>query len=468
MLLKKFLVTAFIVLVSFLSAPALSIKSATACDQTLLTDARPVSLMNVVVVAGYSSGADLAPALRENGILNIIHVHPAAEIPNAFKPSFVAHHYSEDLVFGGDIQALVKHLTGNGRKIDAVFAGTETGVEIVDQLNRALGLKGNDPLLSDYHRNKPKMQKRIDEAGLDSILGFETNSLADALRWIDDPAKNKGRYPVVVKPVDGAGTQGFNLCFNREQVIAAFEKLLGTKTFLNIAVENVLVQKYINAEEYVVNTVSRDNKHVVGEIWHYNKIKIKRPDGGHSKIYDFDELLDFDSPEAKSLVPYAIRALGALGIEQGPSHMEIMLPEEGPVMMEMGARLMGGHTFAATRRAVGTSPLDMMIQASLFPEKFEALSKETLKRGKHVRNIQFISRHNGTVSKVNFTVEELSKLLPTYASVSSIGAGDKITPTIDLISSPGNLWLIGNTAEEVERDYRKFRDEIEPRFFEVR
>lgn len=437
------------------------------CDPTLLTEARPISLRNVVVVAGYSSGADIAPELVKNGFKNIIHVHPENEIPGPFAGSFhrTKASYSQDLTYGGNVEALVSELTAGGRKIDAVFAGTETGVPLANLLNQRLGLKGNNPAMSEYHRVKSLMQERIDAHGLSSILGLKTHDIDQALSWI--ATKNKGLYPVVVKPIDGAGTQGFHLCYTEAEVRAAFAKLLGGKTLLNGAINDVLVQRYINAEEYVVNTVSRDGKHVVTEIWHYNKRTIKRPEGGNTKIYDFDELLPLDSPEAKQLLPYAFKVLDALEISQGPAHMELMLPSDGPVLMEVGTRLMGGSTYGATREALGTSALDLMIDGALFPEKFEKAADTPITIKKHVRQIQFISKQKGTITRVNYTKEQIAAELPSFAAMSSYGVGAKLTPTVDLITSPGSMWLIADSPAQLERDYQKFRNEIEPRLFDV-
>lgn len=457
--------------------------NAFACEdaQRLLSEKEIVELKKVVVVGGYSSGSDLAPQLRAAGVQTIIHLHPAKEIPEALSHSFNAKDYTHDMVYNGKLAETIAELKRLGH-IDAVLAGTETSVELTAHLNEALGLRGNPTQHIYALRKKASMQQRIKEAGLDSIRSLLSKDLNEILEWIDSPAGNNGQYPIIVKPNDGAGTQGVYTCYNREQVIAAVNSLKGTKNVLNLPVEAVLVQEYLKgehetsegrnkflvADEYVVNMVSRGGKHVVGEIWRYYKMKVPRPDGGFSKIYLYDELLPLDGSLAKRMLPYAKKVLNALEITEGPSHMELMMTARGPVLIEVGARLMGGHTFDATRVAMGTSPLDLMIKNAVAPKEFEALAVDgAIKRQKYVRNVQLISKQEGTITRVNYSEAELKALLPSYFKSGMAGVGETLNPTVDLVTSPGNIWLISESQAALKRDYDIIRNIIEPTLFTV-
>ena len=46
-------------------------------------------------------------------------------------------------------------------------------------------------------------------------------------------------------------------------------------------------------------------------------------------------------PNYKDLIEYNIKVVKALGIKVGPAHSEIILSKDGPVLVEIGARLNG-------------------------------------------------------------------------------------------------------------------------------
>ena len=65
--------------------------------------------------------------------------------------------------------------------------------------------------------------------------------------------------------------------------------------------------------------MSRDGVHKVVTIWEYDK----RPVNGANFVYYGMRLVGSDSKKAKEMIAYADGVLDALGIKQGPSHMEV-------------------------------------------------------------------------------------------------------------------------------------------------
>lgn len=417
-----------------------------------------------LVVGGYSSGADIAPELKAKGFTHIIHVHPETSIAPVLAPSFSPRPYEAIFTFTGDTVGLLSQL--KKYNIKAIFAGSETSVELADQLSETFGLPGNGTKLSEARRNKWTMHQQLKKMGVAAIHDIKTNSLDKVLKWIESPQGNNGRYPVVLKPLDSAGTQGVHICFDKAQVIKAFNSLMGSKNVFEKEIKTLLAQEFLDGTEYVVNTVSQNGNHVVAEIWKYNKQKVAREDGSFSNIYLFDELLAFDSEEAKKLLPYAEQVLNALAIKQGPGHLEIMLTSRGPVLVEMGARLMGGHPYLAVRAATGTSALDLTMLSYLWPDQFQKVfHSKGVERKKFVRNIQLISHQTGKISKINHL--NVIESLPSFFHRDMRGIGDHVEETIDLATSSGIIWLVHESEEVIQKDYERIRKEIEPTLFDV-
>ena len=80
-----------------------------------------------------------------------------------------------------------------------------------------------------------------------------------------------GAFKAVVKPCEGAGSDGVTICNSKQDVRDAFLKLDGTRNVLGLTTYEVLVQEYLVGEEYVVDTVSRDGVHKCVAIWKYDK-----------------------------------------------------------------------------------------------------------------------------------------------------------------------------------------------------
>lgn len=441
------------------------------CESNLLNqESQQVPQGYVVIVAGYSSGADIAPALRARGVKNIIHVQPSAtkDTASLLLRSYDDSQYVRNIIFDGDYNALLTELSGI--PLAGIIAGTETGVALADRLNEQYGLPGNGTQFSEAKRNKYLMHQQLKAAGVPSMRDILTSKLQEILDWIDSPEGNQGQWPVVVKPVDSAATEGVFICSNPQEVTQAFQSLLGRTTLLGTTINQVLVQEYLDGTEFVVNTASLHGKNIIGEIWKYHKKKMRRPEGGLSNIYLFDELMEFVGPESDILSAYAAKVLKALNIVNGPAHLEIMMTARGPVLVEVGARLMGGHTHIATRQAVGVSPLDLSLKALLWPQEFEAIYKAgPLKRLMPVRHLELVSSVAGTVKAVNHI--DTIRRLPSFWSPNGEGAhfphvGEPIERTIDLLTSAGSLWLLGASEDQISRDYETIR-RLETTMFEV-
>ena len=61
-------------------------------------------------------------------------------------------------------------------------------------------------------------------------------------------------------------------------------------------------------------------------------------------IYDYMEWVSAEEIDYENIVEYAKQALDAIGIKFGPSHLELMLTEDSPRLIEVGARLHGEVT----------------------------------------------------------------------------------------------------------------------------
>jgi len=90
---------------------------------------------------------------------------------------------------------------------------------------------------------------------------------------------------------------------------------------------------------FVVNCVSKAGKHLFVDHWISN-LTYKN---GKVILYELS-ILDLRTESAQKMFKYVCGVLDSLGVLYGPSHTEVMMTDEGEVVLiEMGARMMGMH-----------------------------------------------------------------------------------------------------------------------------
>jgi biotin carboxylase len=69
--------------------------------------------------------------------------------------------------------------------------------------------------------------------------------------------------------------------------------------------------------------------------------------------------------ELAETIEIARRAVAALGIEQGPSYVQVIVGEQGPMLVELAARLGGGHDAELVEAALGIELNGLALAAAL-------------------------------------------------------------------------------------------------------
>lgn len=421
------------------------------------------------VVDGYGSGSHLHEVLRERGYI------PVSILSTKRPLTCYAHTYCRanyDLEFSA-VSPLDRLLADLSRlPLVSSIAASEPAVPLNDSITQALGLPTNGVAMSAARRHKELAQKVLRDAQLNSIREILTGSIEKALEWIEDKTDGlSGEYPVVVKPNSSAGGEGFTLCRSRAEVVAAFRDLVGKRNKYGTLMTEVLVQEYlapadyqgIPGGEYVINPVSKNGRHIVVDGWRYNKVIRKRKGGATSLVYDWDELLDIADEKYSLLIDYALQVIDVFGMKFGPSHLEIMVTARGPVLIEMGARLMGGSMHRALRSAIGYSSLDLTVDVydphSNRFEELAALGRTPFRRKKHVAVFQFLAPESGYLidSPLHAELEKLKQSTLTEYRIHT-KTWDWIDASFDLASSPGTALLESDSAEAIQNDIRRLRE----------
>lgn len=304
----------------------------------------------VAVVDPYDAGVLLAPELRARGA-DVVLVRGALVKPGE--------EFLETVRHDGDLAGTSALLRELG--VSYVVPGSEWGVQLADQLSEALGIPSNGTRLSAARRDKYRMIETVGVAGLRVPAQFSSATLEPLVQWIEV----HGQWPAILKPLHAAGADGVRFCSDAAEAAAAFRELIGATNVMAQVNERVLAQEFVDGDEYVVDTVSWNGVHRVAGFWRYGKPK---PSYATVGLFHTKELLPPDGPLQRQLFDYVRGVLDALEIRFGPAHCEVKVGRDGPVLIELGARLHGGpKAHQMCRAATGTSQLDQTVALYVAP-----------------------------------------------------------------------------------------------------
>jgi biotin carboxylase len=402
--------------------------------------------VRVAVVDGFSTGRFLVQELLDRGV-ECVHVRSKPRLNSYYESTFQPGDYVLDLGFNADVPALARLLAE--LDVERIVPGTESGVELADRLTHLTGTPGNVLELAGARRNKYLMAKTLRAAALDAPRSELASSPTEAVTWFEA----SGLDAVVVKPVNSAGSDHVRVCRRAIEVAEACADVLSAANLFGEPNRTALVQEFLSGPEFYANTVSDDGRHVIVETWRYTKTRTAKG----APVFDFEEPADLDAPEAMRIHDYVRSALTALGVRTGAAHSEVVLTARGPVLIDPGARLGGGVLPWVTAKLVGQSHAGVLADSVAAPERLTRLAEELPLRWKRpIRYVSLINHRAGRVSTLDWVWR--IKALPTVIAMATpLAKGDKLVPTHDLLSSPGFVYLNGDSRHEIERDYEKIR-----------
>lgn len=392
----------------------------------------------IAVVDAFSSGVHLARALCRLGA-KVVHVRSAERLDPYYEATFRPELISLDLGFAPMTHQL---RTLRALRVRRVLPGTESGVALAEKLAAHLDVPTNLDRLARARRDKHAMVRALEIAEVPAPRSTAVSSTHEAEQW----CARAGLNDAVVKPLGSAGSDNVRVCHGATEIRSAVARVLGSVDLFGRRNDAALVQEYLDGPEFYINAVSSTGTHSPVEIWRYTKSD--GPDG--SRLFDYEEPVHPNDAIWHDLWSYSVRALDALGFRNGPSHLEVIMPDSQPLLIDPAARLGGGVLPETNERLAGTShALETATAAiDLHQRALPAVYPET------TRYVSLVNHRAGT-AKFDWLTE--FQQLPTSTAVHTTLEADVPVPvTTDLLSSPGFLYLHG-PREAVLADYATIR-----------
>jgi biotin carboxylase len=215
--------------------------------------------------------------------------------------------------------------------LDQVECLWEPYMVLAARLREELGLPGLTVAQTVPFRDKERMKQLLDAAGLRTPWHVAATTVAEV--WA---AADRIGYPLIVKPIDGAGSADTY----RADSVAELDAILPNLRH----VPRVSVEEFIEAEEFTYDTICAGGQVLVENICQYHPRPLL------TKIHEWVSpvtmaLRDLDEPGLLGGRELGHAVIKALGFRDGFTHMEWYRKADGEVVFgEIGARPPGART----------------------------------------------------------------------------------------------------------------------------
>jgi len=379
----------------------------------------------------------------------------ASERPNVLEAALPDNLLTLDF---GDPQKAARAVAEFARRhpLDAVVPVDDRTTVVGAAIAERLGLRSSPLAAVATTRNKHRMREAFARAGVRSP-GFTLLHVAD------DPEAAAGRaaYPCVLKPTILAGSRGVIRADDWVAFVAAFRRIVAIlagpeAAALGEGADEVLVEDFVPGRE-----VALEGLLVAGELHVLALFDKPDPlDGPYFEetIYVTPSRLP---PETQAAITEEARwAARALGLTEGPVHAELRLNAEGPWVVEIAARTIGGLCSRTLRFGVGLTLEELVIRHAL------GIDLDSLERERQPAGVMMIPIPGGGVLRAA-RGREAALAVPGIEEVTiSAHVGQELVPLPEGTRYLGFIIARAVSSEAVEAAlrlaHRRLEFDVEP------
>ena len=358
-----------------------------------------------------------------------------------FNPNAVGIPYADEFYNAStiDVEAICK--VAEEFKPDGIMTlATDMPMRSIAAATSRLGLPGISMDTAIKSTDKGEMIKSFKEHGVESPWFYIVDSVASLSALL--PALT---YPCILKPTDNAGSRGVMLVESADELIEAYHYSVGQSRG-----GLVILEEYMTGPEVSVEVMVVDGEPHVLQVT--DKLTTGAPyfvEMGHNQP---SMLPAEDVEKIKNL---ACRAVKSVGINSGPSHVEIKLTPDGPKMVELGAR-MGGDCI--TTHLVPLSTGVDMIKATI--DVALGLTPSivpTLQKGSAIR---FFDAPNGIIAAIE-GAEEAKSVAGVQEISFTKNVGDEVAEIHSSLDRCGFVIAQCDSATEAIEVCEKAKEKIQ-------
>lgn len=326
--------------------------------------------------------------------------------------------------------------------IQAIVSVDDSATELAARAGTAIGLAHNSPQAAEAARDKLLMRTLMSAGGAPCPV-FRAFSLSDDPAWIATQVS----YPCVVKPLRLSGSRGVIRANDPGEFVVAFNRL---KRLL-ISEGNVERETSMLVEDFIPGfEVALEGMLTHGQLKGLALFDKPDPLDGpffEETIYTTPSRLDAKAQD--DIAGCVARAAASLGLREGPVHAELRVNEQGPWMLEIAGRSIGGLCSTILEFGSGMCLEELILR--------QAIGQEiaSIERDKDAAGVMMIPIPSAGVLKAVHGVEEALQV-PLITGVEiTAKLNYPLVPLPEGASYLGFIFARGETPAEVEEAIRK-------------
>lgn len=276
--------------------------------------------------------------------------------------------------------------------------------------------------------NKNRMREELAKKNVPIPKFIELKRESDYVEFMTD-------FDKIVKPVSNSGSRGVSFISKHASKDEMNKAINYARSFSQNG--TVLVEEFMTGPEVSVETISVKGKiHILAVT---DKITTGKPyfvETGHTQPSSLREHL-----EKIKLV--ASQAVEALGIQTGPSHVEIIVTKDGPKIVEVGARL-GGDQIGAklTKFSTGIDLVEKTLRQSVGEEiEIEELESKS-------SAIRYLMPSAGIIESIE-NIEQANSLPGVVEILITKNSSERVNEIQNSNDRIGYIIVKGNELSEV-------------------
>jgi phosphoribosylaminoimidazole carboxylase (NCAIR synthetase) len=291
--------------------------------------------------------------------LSVVSQDAPSRLPADFRARLVGFEQVQDGMSARDLAAAVARLQQQFGRVERLLGILEPLQEPLAEVREHLQIRGMDSRTSTNFRDKARMKDVFANADIPCARYRLCASVDEALRFGRDSG-----YPVVAKPPAGAGAKATSRC-NDEGELRAFLRQVAPAPG-----REVLLEEFVQGREFSFDTLTLHGKHVLHNICCYYPTPLEVMD--HPWIQWCVVLpRELERPEFAEIHRTGPKALDALGMWTGMSHMEWFRRHDGTIAIsEVAARPPGAQFVSLIGHCLDVDMYTLFAQLMVF-EKFE-------------------------------------------------------------------------------------------------